>query len=192
MIGRKKDYVENVSDKPYSAEKSLLLNLMKQDEHLAVVAVLDSGLLPEPQLRQWLNNLAERAIRRVLGGSGCSEWEVWASRWLSGEDRSKEAALAAAEAAEAEATRASEAVWELWYANQLSSEDRSAEAAEKEAAEAAEAARAATRAATRAAEATWKTARAAGAAGAAAVQAAVWSEERKAQYDDLLNLINGL
>lgn len=42
-----------------------------------------------------LENAVERGIRAVLGKSGCPEWEVWAERWMSGEDRMVAAARAA-------------------------------------------------------------------------------------------------
>ena len=73
--------------------KEKMLNLMEVDDHAkAVEAVLRSGLLPEPQLQQWLNQMVERAIRRSLGKSGCPEWETWAAKWLSGEDQTAWAA----------------------------------------------------------------------------------------------------
>ena len=82
--------------------KEKMLNLMEVDDHVkAIEDVLDSGLLPEPQLQQWLNQMVERAIRRSLGKSGCPEWETWAARWLSGEDRTAEAAAWAVEVAAA-------------------------------------------------------------------------------------------
>ena len=88
--------------------KAKLLRLLQTQDDFAVAinAVLNSGLLPEPQLQQWLNQLVERAIRRMLGHSGCPEWEDWASKWLSGEYRSAEAARAAAQAARAAAQAA--------------------------------------------------------------------------------------
>jgi len=43
--------------------------------------------------------IVQRAIRRVLGHSGCPEWEEWAEKWLSGEDRTSAAYSAAAYAA---------------------------------------------------------------------------------------------
>ena len=55
-------------------------------------------------LTRWLEGTAERALRRLRGRSGRPEWEEWGARWLSGEDRSKEAAARVErEAAEAEA-----------------------------------------------------------------------------------------
>ena len=66
-----------------------LLCILANSDHqgnptAAIEAVLNSGLLPEPQLQQWLNRMVERAIRRSLGRSGCPEWETWAAKWLSG------------------------------------------------------------------------------------------------------------
>lgn len=46
-----------------------------------------------------LDIAVERAIRRVLGKSGCTEWEEWAQGWLDGTDRSARVAYAAAHAA---------------------------------------------------------------------------------------------
>lgn len=74
-------------------------------------------LTPAEYLEAWpavyraLSAIVERAIRRVLGRSGCPAWEAWAQRWLSREDRSEAAATAAwaeaaAEAAGAGAARA--------------------------------------------------------------------------------------
>src|SRR5690606_9270484 len=43
-----------------------------------------------------LNITVERAIRRRLGESGIPDWESWAVKWASGEDRSASAAARAA------------------------------------------------------------------------------------------------
>jgi hypothetical protein len=99
------------------SNKKKMLNLMEVGDHIkAVKAVLGSGLLPEPQLQQWLNQTVERAIRRSLGKSGCPEWERWAAKWLSGEDRTAEAAEAAAWEAGAAADAARAAVAASWVA----------------------------------------------------------------------------
>lgn len=84
--------------------KTELLHMLKNDDQSAAIkAVLLSGLLPEPQLQQWLNGLIERALRRVLGLPGCSEWtgraswDTWAVKRLHCEDRTSQAFLKAAE-----------------------------------------------------------------------------------------------
>jgi hypothetical protein len=80
--------------------KAQLLRLMKnEDREKAVDAVLQSGLLPEPQLQQFLDNLTKRAIHRTLDKSGCQAWDTWAINWLSGEDRTEEAVQVARDAA---------------------------------------------------------------------------------------------
>jgi len=67
-----------------------------------------------PEVRQtWQAVVVERAIRRRLGKSGSPEWETWAAGWLSGHDRSEEAA------GEARATTdavAREAAWAAAWA----------------------------------------------------------------------------
>jgi hypothetical protein len=74
--------------------KTELLHLMKNDDRSeAIKAVLLSGLLPEPQLQQFLDSLTERALRRVLGLPGCSQWtgraawDAWAVKRLHSKDR---------------------------------------------------------------------------------------------------------
>ena len=62
---------------------------------------LGCNALPWDVLRPRVEVWVERAIRRYLGKSGCPEWEAWAERWLSGEDRSDMAAARAADAAAA-------------------------------------------------------------------------------------------
>jgi hypothetical protein len=165
--------------------KGKLLNLMGVGERhtAAIEAVLNSGLLPEPQLQQWLNRMVERAIRRSLGKSGCPEWETWASKWLSGEDRTAQTAWAAWAAAARTAVS-----WAAARAAAQAAAGAAAEAAAEAAAGAGEAAWAAAEAAAEAGEA----AGAAHAAEAAALEAAAWASERKAQYDDLFSLINKL
>lgn len=84
------------------------------DPTAAIEAVLNSGLLPEPLLRQWLNRMVERAIRRVerairrmLGHTSIWEgelwvarWKLWAARWMENADRSEEAAQEASDVAQ--------------------------------------------------------------------------------------------
>lgn len=55
-------------------------------------------LLPSELRQVALNTTLERSIRRMQGRSGVPEWEQWAERWLSGEDRSQAGAEAASEA----------------------------------------------------------------------------------------------
>ena len=175
--------------------KEKMLNLMEVDDHVkAVEAVLGSGLLPDPQLQQWLNQMVERAIRRSLGKSGCPEWETWAAKWLSGEDRTAEAAEAVARAARAAseaAAEAAEAVARAAAEAAAAEVARIARAAAAEAAEAAADVAAADVAAADVAAADVAAARAAAWAAAWAARAAAeaWEDERKAQFVDLLNLI---
>ena len=56
-------------------------------------------VLPRPVVEEWLELVVERAIRCVVGKSGCPAWETWATAWLDGTGRSAEAADAAAGAA---------------------------------------------------------------------------------------------
>ncbi len=73
--------------------KVQLLRLIDNEDHeKAIESVLSSGLLPKSLLQQWLERTVERAIRLSLGNSGCPEWETWAFNWLSGEDRTEETA----------------------------------------------------------------------------------------------------
>jgi hypothetical protein len=58
---------------------------------------------------RWLEITVTRAITRNVGKSGCDEWEAWAEKWLSGEDRSARAAYNAAYAAGAAARAAARA-----------------------------------------------------------------------------------
>ena len=53
--------------------------------------------IQRPAFEEWLELVVERAIRRVVGRSGCPAWEAWAARWLDGTDRSAKAAGAAAD-----------------------------------------------------------------------------------------------
>ncbi len=99
-------------------------------------------MTPEQRAR-WLGTIVERAIRRVLGKSNVPKWERWAERWLSGEDRTRKSAEAAAEAAtraawaeawaaEASAWAAVEEAWAEAAAVEEGSAARAAEAAEYE------------------------------------------------------------
>lgn len=97
--------------------KTELLNLMKNDNHQqAIEAVLNSGLLPESQLQKFLDNLTERAVRRVLALPGCSEWigraawDAWAIKWLHSKDRSSIALVRATERIIAATTREAQQV----------------------------------------------------------------------------------
>ena len=62
--------------------------------------------LPWETIKPVVEGWVERAIRRCLGKSGIPEWETWAEKWLSGEDRSWRAAAAWAAEAGAGAARA--------------------------------------------------------------------------------------
>jgi hypothetical protein len=83
--------------------KTKLLQLMKNEQSEAIKAVLLSGLLPEPQLQKFLDDITERAIRRVLALPGCPEWtgraswDVWAVKWLHSKDKDSVALLKATE-----------------------------------------------------------------------------------------------
>ena len=48
---------------------------------------------------KWCEVTVERSIRRSLGKSDVTEWEAWAEKWLSGEDRSPKSAWTAASTA---------------------------------------------------------------------------------------------
>ena len=84
---------------------------MKNDDRSeAIRAVLLPGLLPQPQLQQWLNHMVERAIRRVLALPGCSHWtgraawDAWAIQWLHSKDRASLCLVRATERAIARTT----------------------------------------------------------------------------------------
>lgn len=75
--------------------KSQLLQLIKDvpaRKEDVMRAVIYSGLMPEVTLSHWMNDAVERAIRAAQGLSDVPFWEVWASKWLSGEDRTAESA----------------------------------------------------------------------------------------------------
>lgn len=86
-----------------STKTKLLLLLENEDQSAAIRAVLLSGLLPESLLQKFLDNLTERAIRRVLAPPGCPEWtgraswDAWAVKWLHSKDRSSIARVKATE-----------------------------------------------------------------------------------------------
>lgn len=68
--------------------------LMKNDDRSeAGRTVTRPGLLPEPQLQQFLDGLTERALRRVLALPGCPQWtgraswDAWAVKILHSKDR---------------------------------------------------------------------------------------------------------
>jgi hypothetical protein len=92
--------------------KTELLHLMKNDDRSeAIKAVLLSRLLPEAQLQQFLDSLTERALRRVLGLPGCSQWtgraswDAWAVKVLHSKDRGSLCFLRATERAIARTTK---------------------------------------------------------------------------------------
>ena len=91
--------------------------LMKNDERSeAIRAVLLSGLLPDPQLQQFLDSLTERALRRVLALPGCSQWtgraywDAWAVKILHSKDRASLCLLRATERAIARTTEEAQQV----------------------------------------------------------------------------------
>lgn len=59
-----------------------------------------------PMLQKLGEDSVGKAIRMLQGTSGSLVWEAWAAKWLSGEDRSKESAWAAGDAA-----------WDSWGAS---------------------------------------------------------------------------
>lgn len=68
-------------------------------------------------LQQVLYNIVDPWVKSQCLHCGITEVEVWAGRWLSGEDRTEAAAWAAAEAAWA-AAKAAEAAWAAaWLAS---------------------------------------------------------------------------
>jgi hypothetical protein len=83
--------------------------------------------IPLPEIS--IEARARFAIYCAAPLSDCEEWQTWADRWLSGEDRSAE--------------EAAEAAWAAWGAAERAAAEAAARAAER----AAEAARAAARAA---------------------------------------------
>ena len=54
------------------------------------------GVLSEGMRKRWIEVIVERSIRHNLGKSGSGKWDVWAEKWLSGEDRTAYSAYAAA------------------------------------------------------------------------------------------------
>lgn len=98
--------------------KAELLRLMKNDDRpaAAVEAVLNSGLLPDDLLQKFLDDLTERAIRRVLGPPGCSEWtgraswDAWAIKRLHSKDKESVALSKATERIIALTTREAQQV----------------------------------------------------------------------------------
>ena len=81
----------------------------------AVWLATRQGMLSHEVVSRWLHVVVERAIRRALEGKVSPAYRRWADRWLSGEDRSAEAAVAARVAAEwsAEAAAAAAAAEEV-------------------------------------------------------------------------------
>ena len=68
--------------------KAQLLRLMENEDHeKAIEAVLQSGLLPESHLLQFLDNLTKRAIYFELRGGCYSAGRPWITNWLSGVNR---------------------------------------------------------------------------------------------------------
>ena len=68
--------------------KAQLLRLMEnEDREKAIEAVLQSGLLPESHLQQFLDNLTKRVIYFELRGGCYSAWRPWITNWLSGVNR---------------------------------------------------------------------------------------------------------
>jgi len=145
-LGPCREWREGGIDRYLAGRESALLAEVLLDEDRNRISDADQRWLAAHLLIDralaycWMDVIVERAIRRMLGHSGCPEWEEWAARWLSGEDRTARAARAAeaaARAAEAEAAawtaRAAEAWAWAW----------AAEAAAEGAAEAARATRAA-------------------------------------------------
>lgn len=100
-----------------SSTKTKLLCLLENDDRSAAIKdVLLSGLLPEPQLQKFHDNLIERALRRVLGTPGCPEWtgraawDAWAVKRLRSKDRSSIALVRATERITAATTREAQQV----------------------------------------------------------------------------------
>lgn len=82
--------------------KEELIRIMRLEVpcHIAIMATLESGLLPVEILFRYLLQLTKQSISSAIGSSGCHSWEDWAGKWLSGDDRSELAALAAAKIAQ--------------------------------------------------------------------------------------------
>ena len=116
----------------YPGRKRVRLSTVLRDDRITRADRLWVAVrvLPREVLERWLTVVVERAIRRVVGRSGCPAWEEWAAAWLSGADRTAAAAWAAADAA-ASAT----AAWAAEAAAAAAWEARATLAAEAAAAE---------------------------------------------------------
>lgn len=55
----------------------------------AIQGVFRSGLLPCDLLQEWMHNTCRRSLLQIEGKSGCYQWELWASSWLSGADQTE-------------------------------------------------------------------------------------------------------
>jgi predicted kinase len=127
--------------------------------------LIQPGVMTPEQVKAFCDRTADRAVRNHCLNSGIKAVEEWAAKWLNGEDRTAEAAMAAnsaARAAEAAMAADSATNWAAYWA-----------------------ARAAYSAADWAAEAAHWAAHSAANSAARAAQAA----EREAQVADLLEII---
>lgn len=180
--------------------KAKLLRLLENDDQSAAIrAVLLSGLLPEPPLQQWFDDLIERALRRVLSLPGCSgwtgraSWDTWAVKRLHSLDRSSQALLKATERIIAKTTKEAQQVARNGAAYADAPIWAAAEAARASHREPLEPLR------YRALKASWSAIRTASSAavavhglGSTDIVAALVRAEREQQYQDLFSLINSL
>ena len=72
-----------------------------------ILVLLRPEVLGEKNFVEVVNKIADRAVKKYCLECEIEEVEIWAKKWLSGEDRDYATAKAAALAAEA-------AVWALW------------------------------------------------------------------------------
>ncbi len=97
----------------FAGRQEVALDALLADEAIPIGdriwLALQPGVLPDAEVRAWLDGVVERAIRANLGTSGCPKWETWAEKWLDGSDRSEASAARAAWTAATEAWRAARA-----------------------------------------------------------------------------------
>lgn len=182
-----------------STKTKLLLLLENEDQSAAIRAVLLSGLLPEPLLQKFLDNLTERAVRRVLAPPGCPEWtgraswDAWAVKWLHSKDRSSIALVETTERIIDATTREAQQVARNDAANAAALIWAAADAARASHREPGEPLR------HHALKASWAAIRSVQSAAVAAygfcstgVVAEAFKAEREQQYQDLMSVINSL
>ena len=71
-------------------KKELMEIMIKHQEKpdIAVKKAIKSGILPVDAIVRYLESMVEFSIhKRIERGENPAEWECWAKKWLSGEDR---------------------------------------------------------------------------------------------------------